>query len=75
MNIELTGRSIIGSDRGSETAKTFRAFNPQTGEPVDPDFYSASLDELNRAAELAGQARIPYGTNSRHTKGRSFCVR
>ena len=40
---------------------TFRAFNPTTGEPVGPDFYSASLDELNRAAELAGQARIPFG--------------
>ncbi len=60
MEITLTGRSIIGSARGNEGGKTFRAFNPQTGEAVEPSFHSASLEELNRAAELAEQARIPY---------------
>ena len=57
----IIGRSIIGPDRGAATGKTFRAFNPQTGEAVGPDFHSASLDELNRAADLADKARIPYG--------------
>ncbi len=57
----LTGKSIIGSERGSETGTTFRAFNPQTGDAVEPDFYSATLDELNRAADLADAARIPFG--------------
>ena len=58
---ELTGRSIIGAGRGSETAKIFRAFDPRTGDAVGPDFFSATLDELDRAAELAEKARIPYG--------------
>ena len=64
MNVELTGRSIIGPDRGAEMEKTFQAFNPQTGETVGPQFYSATLDELNRAADLAEKARIPFGKTS-----------
>ena len=61
MNTELTGRSIIGSVSGAGTEKAFRAFNPQTGESVEPSFYSATLDELNRAVELADEARLPFG--------------
>ncbi|MFT3746110.1 MAG: aldehyde dehydrogenase (NADP(+)) [Pyrinomonadaceae bacterium] len=60
METVLTGRSIIGSARGKEGGKTFQAFNPLTGDSVEPSFHSASLDELNRAAELAEQARITY---------------
>ncbi|MEQ1606150.1 MAG: aldehyde dehydrogenase (NADP(+)) [Pyrinomonadaceae bacterium] len=60
----ITGTSIIGSMRGIEGGKTFRAFDPQTGEAVEPPFHSASLDELNRAAKLAEQARIPYSSLS-----------
>ena len=70
MNVELTGRSIIGSGRGGETAKIFRAFNPQTGEAIEPAFYSATLDELNRAAELAESARIPFGNVSGRERAR-----
>lgn len=66
----LTGTSIIGSTRGSEDGKTFQAFNPQTGEAVEPSFHSASLDELNRAAELAEQARIPYSSLSGKTRAK-----
>src|SRR3954447_8694545 len=61
MNTELIGISIIGFERGSKGGETFRAFNPATGESVGPDFYSASVDELNRAAELAANAKLVYG--------------
>jgi len=64
METLISGRSIIGSERGSETASTFRAFNPQTGGAVGPDFYSATIGELNHAAELATDARIPFGNTS-----------
>ena len=57
----LKGKSLIGFSRGAETDKTFTAFNPKTGEAAKPDFYSATLQELNRAAKLAEEARIPYG--------------
>lgn len=61
MNIELTGTSIIGNSRGAITSDIFTAFDPTTGNAVEPPFYSATLDELNGAAALADAARIPYG--------------
>lgn len=61
MKTELTGRSIIGSERGPAVGGVFRAFDPTKGEAVGPDFYSATLDELSRAADLAEKARITYG--------------
>ncbi len=61
MNIELTGTSIIGNSRGAITSDIFTAFDPTTGNAVEPPFYSATLDELNGAAALADSARIPYG--------------
>ena len=64
MEIELTGLSIIGQERGTATADSFRAFDPSTGETVDPPFYTASMAELERAARLADQARIPFGNTS-----------
>ena len=63
MNIELTGRSIIGQSRSSETSDTFHAFDPTTGNAVEPQFYSATHDELNRAVALADLARIRYGNS------------
>ncbi|HEV8592763.1 MAG TPA: aldehyde dehydrogenase (NADP(+)) [Pyrinomonadaceae bacterium] len=62
MEIEIKGKSLIGLGRGSATGKTFYAFNPQTGKTIEPDFHSATLDELNQAAGLADEARIPYGS-------------
>ncbi|HVF46315.1 MAG TPA: aldehyde dehydrogenase (NADP(+)) [Pyrinomonadaceae bacterium] len=56
----LTGRSLIGFDRGSETRDTFTAFDPTTGSVVDPPFHSATMAELDRAAALAADARLAY---------------
>lgn len=60
MEIEITGLSIIGSTRGEATSDTFTAFDPTTGNAIDPSFHSATSDELNRAADLADAARISY---------------
>src|SRR5436309_1660235 len=61
MDISLNGTSIIGFERGAETSDTFTAFDPTTGQAIEPKFFSASADELNRAASLADAARIPFG--------------
>jgi 2,5-dioxopentanoate dehydrogenase len=66
----LKGTSIIGFSRGSQTETTFTAFDPTTGEAVEPNFYSASLDELNQACELAENARIAYGKVSGKDKAK-----
>lgn len=70
MNKELTGKSIIGFRRGSASAATFNAFDPTTGETVEPKFHSASLEELKLACELAAEARIAYGKVSGREKAR-----
>jgi NADP-dependent aldehyde dehydrogenase len=59
--MELKGISIIGFSNGSETDKIFTAFNPAYGEAVEPNFYSATNEELNKAVKLADKARIKYG--------------
>jgi len=59
--IELKGTSIIGFERASKTADTFRAFNPETGDAVEPRFHSATMDELERATRLADDTRLKYG--------------
>jgi NADP-dependent aldehyde dehydrogenase len=68
MKIELTGKSIIGFNRGEKQEKTFRAYKPQTGEQIEPDFFSASMAELNQAVKLAHEARIVYGKVSGREK-------
>lgn len=70
MNIEIKGKSIIGFTRGNKSEITFTAFNPTTGEAVEPKFYSASLDELNKACELAESARIEFGKVSGKDKAK-----
>jgi 2,5-dioxopentanoate dehydrogenase len=64
----LTGKSIIGFRHGKNSANTFRAFNPQTGDEIEPEFHSADLGELNRSVELANEARIVYGKVSGKNK-------
>ncbi len=70
MITELTGTSLIAFSRGTNSETTFHAFNPTTGEAVEPAFHSASLDELNKASELANEARIAYGKVSGKEKAK-----
>ena len=67
---QITGTSIIGYSRGAETSDTFRGYDPRSGAEVDPPFYSATTEELDRAASLADAARIPYA----HIPGRERAV-
>ncbi len=60
MESPIKGTSIIGFSRGSETADTFTAFDPATGMAVEPRFHSATMEELEKAAELADDARLKY---------------
>jgi len=62
--MELTGLSFIGSERGSRNGSSFQAFAPSTGEPIQPVFRSATLQELDRAAQLAAEAFASYSQTS-----------
>ncbi|HWH56395.1 MAG TPA: aldehyde dehydrogenase family protein, partial [Terriglobales bacterium] len=62
--MKLAGRSIIGFREGSTSGAKFRAHNPVTGEALEPDFYSASAEEVNQAASLAHDAFATYRNTS-----------
>lgn len=65
---ELKGRSLIGFERGRETEQSFQGINPATGEKLMPGYYSAGLDEVDRAAQLASEAFTIYGRKSGREK-------
>jgi 2,5-dioxopentanoate dehydrogenase len=66
--MELIGLSFIGSQRGSRDGASFQAFAPQTGDPLQPVFRSATPQELERAAKLAHEAFASYSQTSGKTR-------
>ena len=57
----IQGRSLIGFGEGATGRSTFRAVSPRTGEALEPLFHSASVEEVNLAAQLAADAFGVYG--------------
>ena len=53
--IKLSGRSLAGDQTG-DTGRVFRPLNPANGNELEPVFYSASADDIDRAANLAAEA-------------------
>jgi alpha-ketoglutaric semialdehyde dehydrogenase len=68
-DMELTGLSFIGSERGSRNGSSFQAFAPTTGEPIQPVYRSATLQELDRAANLAAEAFPIYSQTTGLARG------
>ncbi len=66
----LTGRSIIGFRDASGTGQIFRGRNPITGESIGPEFFSASMEDVNAAAQLGHDAFVTYGNVSGRDKGK-----
>ena len=64
--MELTGRSIIGNSRGEAVGPAHPGFNPVSGEHLEPGWYAASAEEVERAVTLASTAFDSY----RHLTGR-----
>lgn len=54
--MELKGLSLIGFDEGKPGGAALHAANATTGERLAPVFQSASAAEVERAAQLAGEA-------------------
>src|SRR5579863_5083202 len=55
-----TGRSFIGFREGANGNTTFRAYNPTTGEALDPEFQAATPEEVDLAARLAAEAFVSF---------------
>jgi len=52
----LHGKNIIGGSLLGAGAETFRAVDPATRRPLEPDFHHATQAELDQAVELADRA-------------------
>lgn len=61
---ELKGLSFLGGTRGTAGLQEFQTANPATGETLEPKYSSASVDEVDRAANLAAEAFASYGQTS-----------
>ena len=64
----LTGLSSLGSKRGAPGGTSFHALNPFTGNQLDPVYFSASLSEVDQAAQLAAEAFPAYAATSGKVK-------
>jgi 2,5-dioxopentanoate dehydrogenase len=65
----LKAVSLIGFGNGVGNGAGFAAMNPATGLPLEPQFFSASAEDLDRAASLAESAFPIYSNVSGKDKG------
>src|SRR6266478_4506777 len=65
---QLSGKSIIGFQRGASNGNPFQGFNPTKGDRLDPAYFGASAEEVDHAAQLASQASAIYRECSGQTK-------
>jgi NADP-dependent aldehyde dehydrogenase len=54
----IQGQNIIGFAHSAEGEKTFHGFNPRAGTALEPVFFEASSNEVDRALTLAAEAAI-----------------
>lgn len=57
---DLTGKSLIGAHEGSGAGEPFHAFDPTSGQALQPAFDSASGEEIDAAVRLAAEAFESY---------------
>jgi 2,5-dioxopentanoate dehydrogenase len=55
-DVALVGISLIGDQTGERSGAAFRAVNPANAAELEPEFYSATNAEIDRAATLAEAA-------------------
>ena len=67
-HLQMNPVSVIGFGDGARTT-AFSGMNPATGLPLEPAFYSASMEDLHRAAALAQAAFPIYSKLSGKQKG------
>jgi 2,5-dioxopentanoate dehydrogenase len=66
--VKLVGKSIIGFREGVAGGEIFHATNPKTGGLLPQDFFSATSQEIDTAANLAQQAFATYSRTSGREK-------
>jgi alpha-ketoglutaric semialdehyde dehydrogenase len=58
--MKLTGEQLIGSTFSKRGSKTFKAVNPFDSQRLEPSYYEAAADEVDKALQLAQEAFLIY---------------
>src|SRR5436190_1243430 len=66
--MQLEGKSLIGGAAEGK-GETFHAVAAATGEALEPEFYNANSEDVERAAVLAHEAFAVYKTTSQRVRG------
>jgi NADP-dependent aldehyde dehydrogenase len=66
----LLGYSIVNGEALKASQGSFKGFDPATCTTLEPDFHYASVDDLNRAADLADEAFGAYSKLSGKERGK-----
>src|SRR5580692_10631821 len=61
---KFLGRSIVGFRQAAVGGDAFYAANPTNGERLQPEFYSATDEEVKSTTHLAAEAFSVYGRSS-----------
>jgi alpha-ketoglutaric semialdehyde dehydrogenase len=72
--MNILGKSLIGLQDAMPSGDTFQAFNPASGEELETTFYSASNQDVDRAAQLASEA-FPVFSQLKATDKAAFLKR
>ena len=66
---KLSGRSLIGFREGAGSGDPLYAWDPTTGQPLQPGFIPATPEEVDHAAQLAADAFHEYSRTSGRERG------
>ena len=60
----LSGRSIVAGKLSEASANAFHAWHPTDGRALEPSFYSATSDDVDRAVSAATDAFAVFAATS-----------
>ena len=66
---KISGRSLIGFRDGAGSGEPLYAWNPITGQQLQPGFIPATAEEVEQAVHLAAEAFHHYGRTSGRERG------
>ena len=68
--VELLGRSLVAGDAATVHGSEFHAYSPQDGHALESTFYSATIEDVDRAVVAATDAFAVFAATSGEERGR-----
>jgi len=71
--MRISGKNLIGHDLAGTGKNKFQAINPKNGKQMHPEFYEATKQEVNEAAQKAADAFQEYRKIEENRKADFLC--